>query len=78
MRSASAIRFLVVGLDSLGEIEWFLMFQAQSQVFAVSQVDRTIFVDIQLIPSATLGLFKVEVHFELVFRSLDARFKQLR
>ena len=54
------------------------MFQAQSQVFAVGQVDGTIFVDIQLIPSATLGLFQVEIHFELVFRGLDARFKQFR
>jgi hypothetical protein len=62
-------------MDLLREVEWFLMFQAQSTDLAISQIDGAILVNIQLIPPSTLGLLEVQVHFEFVFRRLDTWFK---
>jgi hypothetical protein len=45
--------------DLLGKVEWFLMLETKAQDFVIGKIDAAVFVNVEFIPTPTLGLLEI-------------------
>lgn len=61
--------------DLLGEVEWFLVLETETQDFVIGKIDGAVCMNIQFIPPPALSFFQIQLHLEFVFWRPYARFK---